>query len=243
MGKSAAQKNQKVGHFGRRNSCVSMPCAGLNEKLRVSWMRMDQESSNSRRRFLSAGAWAIPVVGIGVAAPMASASTLPAVAVQHVSTHLNGEGRDIRLNDGKNRNLNSTAPQSLALASFEVVDTNGDPVSAATVVVSGDSLRDGEGNYMVAVWPGNAQGSGGFGESPIQRIATVNTDAAGRFSVKLATATFSLVDCVGVSVPPKNGVLTVDVNAPGVESRTATFTYQVFDGSTPLNGIVNCRAS
>lgn len=182
--------------------------------------------SRDRRQIVRSAAWAVPVAVLAAGAPEAAASC--AVTITMTTPGVSQPPYTLDLRDSLNRNaaggvLNSWQVKTVSFA----VTTPTGPLTGAAITMRGDSVKDAEGNYMIGFSPSSA--TSGFGESAIQKTASVTTSAvAGTFTVKVSTATFSLLDCGSM---PKSGTFWVDVVA-GCGVVTQAFTYRVSDGDS-----------
>mgnify|MGYP000601399765 CR=1 FL=1 len=110
------------------------------------------------------------------------------------------------------------------LLTISVTDLGGAPVNGATVVVSGDEVKDVEGNYMIGF--SDVTQLVGFGESMTKRTST-QTSAGGSIVTKVSTATYQRADCTTPNFP-RTGNWTVVVSLPGCAPVTVPFTYRVY---------------
>lgn len=172
-------------------------------------------SVSTRRRTVVAGiAWATPAVIISAQAPAHAASGL---VVTLVTTTYQASGYSLLVKDSLDTN------STVVSVTFKVTQGS-QPLANTSVVVAGDAVLDGEGNYMIGFSPTSQTSA--FGESPTQRTATVTTDAAGQITVKVSTATYGKVDCGQI---PRSGIFTVTVNGQAFQ-----FSYQVYDAGTKV---------
>lgn len=179
-----------------------------------------------RRRSIAAGvAWSVPVIWTAAAAPALAASCK--VLVEIDTAGLSGSGFDLYLRDTKSTNsATNTLPSTTTVVNLRLrVTCDGQPLPGAAIVVSGDNTKDGEGNFMIGFSPTTQ--TSGFGESSVQKTASVVTDAAGLVTVKVSTATYSSVDCGSI---PRSGTWWVMVDGTTI----IPFTYEVYDGSSQV---------
>lgn len=178
---------------------------------------------STRRRIVLGAAWAAPAVVASVPAPSVALSDSCQVVV--ATTGLAGSGYDLYLRDGKATNSNTnTSGASITVVNLTLRVVCASSAAGLPFTVAGDNIKDGEGNFMIGFSP--ATQTTGFGESTTQRTATGTTNAAGEFTVKVSTATYSAADCGSI---PRSGTWTVTV-----DNQPFGFTYVIYDGPTTI---------